>query len=155
MQAPAHYNYEYGVHDPHTGDIKEARETGDGHGGVKGYYKLKEADGTIRIVHYTADRHEGFTAHVEKIGKSVHPVRSDNHHNKNKYQYVKHQTDTKLKSLYHHGLVEEMHYPGPPRHYHLNPYVYGYYQPKINHKFVVHHDEHHPKLHPALSSDHY
>jgi hypothetical protein len=31
-----------------------------------------EADGTTRTVHYTADAHNGFNAHVTKSGHAVH-----------------------------------------------------------------------------------
>ncbi|XP_044737558.1 cuticle protein 7-like [Chrysoperla carnea] len=71
--APAHYSYEYGVADPHTGDVKSQHETREGDV-VKGYYTLNEADGTKRIVHYTADPHNGFNAHVERAGHAVHAV---------------------------------------------------------------------------------
>ncbi|CAB0017111.1 unnamed protein product, partial [Nesidiocoris tenuis] len=69
--APPHYSYEYKVHDGHTGDIKSAHETREGDV-VKGYYTLKEADGTTREVHYTADKHHGFNAEVKKIGHAHH-----------------------------------------------------------------------------------
>ncbi|BET00728.1 Cuticular protein [Nesidiocoris tenuis] len=69
--APPHYAFEYSVHDPHTGDIKSQHETREGDV-VKGYYTLKEADGTTREVHYTADHHNGFNAEVKKIGHAVH-----------------------------------------------------------------------------------
>ncbi|KAF6212018.1 hypothetical protein GE061_012536 [Apolygus lucorum] len=69
--APPHYAYEYKVHDSHTGDVKSQHETREGDV-VKGYYTLKEADGTIREVHYTADKHHGFNAEVKKIGHAQH-----------------------------------------------------------------------------------
>lgn len=65
--APAHYEYKYGVNDPHTKDNKEAWETREGDV-VKGSYSLDEADGSKRIVDYTADKHNGFSAIVKKIG---------------------------------------------------------------------------------------
>lgn len=37
-----------------------------------GGYKLQEADGTTRLVHYTADKHNGFNAIVKKIGHAHH-----------------------------------------------------------------------------------
>ncbi|KAF6212035.1 hypothetical protein GE061_012553 [Apolygus lucorum] len=69
--APPHYQFEYSVHDPHTGDVKSQHETREGDV-VKGFYTLKEADGTTREVHYTADHHNGFNAEVKKIGHAVH-----------------------------------------------------------------------------------
>ncbi|XP_046392097.1 cuticle protein 19-like [Ischnura elegans] len=66
------YNYDYAVHDLHTGDVKNQWETRDGDV-VKGSYSLNDPDGTIRQVDYTADKHNGFNAVVKKIGKSVHP----------------------------------------------------------------------------------
>ncbi|KAG8236194.1 hypothetical protein J437_LFUL015568 [Ladona fulva] len=70
--AHPHYNYKYGVHDQHTGDVKDQWESRDGDV-VKGSYSLHEADGTIRQVHYTADDHNGFNAVVNRIGKAAHP----------------------------------------------------------------------------------
>ncbi|XP_065362124.1 uncharacterized protein LOC135955694 [Calliphora vicina] len=69
---PANYQFDYGVRDLETGDIKNQWETRDGDH-VKGSYSLKEADGTIRIVEYTADDHNGFNAKVKKIGYAQHP----------------------------------------------------------------------------------
>lgn len=34
---------------------------------------LKEADGTTRVVEYTADKHNGFNAIVKRIGHAEHP----------------------------------------------------------------------------------
>ncbi|GFG31393.1 hypothetical protein Cfor_09261 [Coptotermes formosanus] len=67
------YEFKYGVKDPHTHDIKEQAEKRDGDK-VEGYYKLLEADGTTRTVHYTADKHTGFHAHVQRSGHAVHPL---------------------------------------------------------------------------------
>ncbi|XP_063709002.1 larval cuticle protein A3A-like [Culicoides brevitarsis] len=63
--APAHYAFEYAVHDEHTGDIKSQHETRDGDK-VQGYYTLVQPDGKRRIVHYTADKVNGFVAKVEE-----------------------------------------------------------------------------------------
>ncbi|NP_001166648.1 cuticular protein RR-2 motif 120 precursor [Bombyx mori] len=52
------YAFEYKVEDPHTGDNKYQHETRDGDV-VKGVYSLHEADGTIRTVEYSADKHSG------------------------------------------------------------------------------------------------
>lgn len=61
------------MNDPHTGDVKSQYEERDGDV-VKGSYSVNEPDGTIRIVEYTADPHNGFNAVVKKIGKAVHPT---------------------------------------------------------------------------------
>ncbi|KAG8237009.1 hypothetical protein J437_LFUL017425 [Ladona fulva] len=66
------YNYDYAVHDLHTGDVKNKWETRDGDV-VKGAYSVNEPDGTIRKVEYTADKHNGFNAVVHRLGKAVHP----------------------------------------------------------------------------------
>lgn len=39
----------------------------------EGGYMLKEADGTTRVVEYTADKHNGFNAIVKRIGHAEHP----------------------------------------------------------------------------------
>ncbi|KAK9511660.1 hypothetical protein O3M35_000279 [Rhynocoris fuscipes] len=67
------YAFEYGVNDPHTGDIKSQYEERDGDV-VKGSYSLVEPDGTVRVVEYTADDHNGFNAVVKKIGVAHHPT---------------------------------------------------------------------------------
>ncbi|XP_050668993.1 cuticle protein-like [Leptidea sinapis] len=88
QQAPVHYNqqyatghqeyyshpkyeFEYSVNDPHTGDIKSQHEARDGDH-VAGSYSLHEADGSVRTVHYNADGHNGFNAHVEHSEPSKH-----------------------------------------------------------------------------------
>ncbi|KAK5640003.1 hypothetical protein RI129_010814 [Pyrocoelia pectoralis] len=60
------YHYDYAVHDLHTHDIKSQWETRDGDK-VKGEYTLLEADGSKRIVQYSADKHNGFNAIVKNV----------------------------------------------------------------------------------------
>jgi hypothetical protein len=57
-QAHPKYEFEYKVEDPHTGDRKFQRDSRDGDI-VKGVYSLHEADGTVRVVEYSADKHSG------------------------------------------------------------------------------------------------
>ncbi|KAK0162230.1 hypothetical protein PV327_008583 [Microctonus hyperodae] len=59
------YSFAYDVQDSITGDYKSQHETRDGDI-VQGSYSLLEADGTRRIVDYTADAHNGFNAIVHK-----------------------------------------------------------------------------------------
>ncbi|XP_069668753.1 cuticle protein 8-like [Periplaneta americana] len=73
--APANYEFKYGVKDDHTHDIKEQHEKRVGDK-VEGYYSLVEPDGTTRTVKYTADKHNGFNAVVTKSGHSSHPESS-------------------------------------------------------------------------------
>ncbi len=67
--APAHYAFEYSVHDEHTGDIKSQQEKREGDH-VQGSYTMIDADGFRRTVEYTADDHNGFQAvvHREPLG---------------------------------------------------------------------------------------
>lgn len=58
FQAHPKYEFEYKVEDPHTGDNKYQHESRDGDK-VEGVYSLHEADGSIRTVKYTADKHSG------------------------------------------------------------------------------------------------
>ncbi|KAJ8935451.1 hypothetical protein NQ314_012871, partial [Rhamnusium bicolor] len=78
MSYSAHpkYQFNYAVHDPHTGDEKQHQEERDGDE-VKGSYSLKEADGTTRVVEYKADKHNGFSAVVHKIGEPKHQIESE------------------------------------------------------------------------------
>lgn len=50
---------------------REQHESRDGDV-VKGYYSLHERDGTVRIVHYTANKKSGFHAQVERTGHAIH-----------------------------------------------------------------------------------
>ncbi|KAG8229051.1 hypothetical protein J437_LFUL005684 [Ladona fulva] len=61
------YSYSYDIQDALTGDSKGHSETRDGDV-VSGSYNLLEADGTRRIVDYTADPVNGFNAIVRKEG---------------------------------------------------------------------------------------
>lgn len=63
--APAKYDFNYGVHDEHTGDIKSQTETRDGDV-VQGSYSVIDPDGFKRTVTYTADEHNGFKAVVNR-----------------------------------------------------------------------------------------
>jgi hypothetical protein len=71
------YSFNYGIKDPHTGDIKSQAETRDGDV-VKGQYSLVEPDGSVRTVEYTADDHHGFNAVVHKTAPlhkvAAHPA---------------------------------------------------------------------------------
>jgi hypothetical protein len=73
--AHPHYQYTYSVADQLTGDNKSQTESRDGDV-VTGQYSLVEADGTRRVVDYTADPVNGFNAVVRKEGavKVVAPV---------------------------------------------------------------------------------
>ncbi|KAK4880707.1 hypothetical protein RN001_008853 [Aquatica leii] len=66
------YDFKYGVSDEHTHDHHSQHESRDGDK-VHGEYSLHEADGTIRIVKYTADHKNGFNAEVIRKGHAVHP----------------------------------------------------------------------------------
>ncbi|XP_049822703.1 cuticle protein 7-like [Aethina tumida] len=68
---PVKYSFNYAVKDKHSGDDKAQYEERDGDQ-VKGYYMMKEADGTTRIVEYKADKHNGFQAVVHKVGEPKH-----------------------------------------------------------------------------------
>jgi hypothetical protein len=77
-QAPPHYTYKYGVKDPHTGDHKHQSEHRDGDV-VHGEYSLVEPDGRVRKVTYTADKHNGFNAHVHHVHHAHHPQHYGHH----------------------------------------------------------------------------
>ncbi|KAL4717041.1 hypothetical protein ACJJTC_016928 [Scirpophaga incertulas] len=67
VEAPAHYEFQYSVHDEHSGDIKQQQEARAGDA-VHGSYSLVQPDGVHRIVHYTADKEHGFNAVVQYEG---------------------------------------------------------------------------------------
>ncbi|XP_050539588.1 uncharacterized protein LOC126904536 [Daktulosphaira vitifoliae] len=138
------YRFEYGVHDPHTGDIKKQYEERDGDT-VRGYYSLMEPDGTIRLVEYTADSKNGFQAVVKKIGNSHHPTTVTHHLNNGPVEqggYAPqyhgqnyHQPATHYKpSTPHH--YETAHYQTPPNY---NPYEQPVTPPVYHHQIPVQH----------------
>lgn len=63
------YEFAYGVEDHHTGDFHSQKEVRDGDK-VQGEYSLHETDGSVRIVKYTADKHNGFNAVVTHVHPS-------------------------------------------------------------------------------------
>ncbi|XP_034934148.1 larval cuticle protein A2B-like [Chelonus insularis] len=65
FDAVPQYSYAYDVQDALTGDSKAQYETRNGDV-VQGSYSLIEADGTRRIVDYTADPVNGFNAVVNR-----------------------------------------------------------------------------------------
>ncbi|KAG6798030.1 cuticular protein 3 precursor [Apis mellifera caucasica] len=65
LEAAPHYSFAYDVQDAVTGDSKAQYETRNGDL-VQGSYSLIEADGTRRIVEYTADPINGFNAVVSR-----------------------------------------------------------------------------------------
>ncbi|CAH2107141.1 unnamed protein product [Euphydryas editha] len=65
------YEVKYSVEDHHTGDIKSLQEKRYGDH-VTGYYSLQEPDGSVRTVHYDANKHTGFNAKVEISKPSTH-----------------------------------------------------------------------------------
>jgi Insect cuticle protein len=67
FDANPQYSYTYSVADQLTGDNKSQSETRNGDV-VTGQYSLVEADGTRRVVDYTADDIHGFNAVVRKEG---------------------------------------------------------------------------------------
>lgn len=67
------YQFSYDIHDSLTGDAKAQHESRDGDV-VKGQYSLIEADGSRRIVDYTADPVNGFNAVVHKEAAHSAPV---------------------------------------------------------------------------------
>ena len=69
------YSFAYNVHDTITGDAKSQHESRNGDV-VTGHYSLIEADGSRRLVEYTADPINGFNAivHREPALLNVQPV---------------------------------------------------------------------------------
>ncbi|KAJ4438784.1 hypothetical protein ANN_14735 [Periplaneta americana] len=104
QKAHPKYEFKYGVKDPHTHDNKEQAEKRDGHK-VEGHYMLVEPDGTIRTVHYNADKHTGFHAHVHKTGHAVHPIhhekKVETHHHKTEESGSHHKASSYSNSHLH------------------------------------------------------
>ncbi|XP_053674652.1 cuticle protein 21-like [Anopheles nili] len=109
--APINYKFEYGVKDPHTGDHKTHWEERDGDV-VKGAYTILDADGSSRLVEYTADPHHGFNAVVKKI-EHAHVPKKEAHHVAPAHE------EPKEEHQHHHHQKDE-HVP----HQHLHHYQY-------------------------------
>ncbi|BET01133.1 Cuticular protein [Nesidiocoris tenuis] len=118
------YKYEYKVDDHHTGDFKGQAETREGDT-VKGFYMLKEADGTVREVHYTADPHNGFNAVVKKSGT---PIEQPEHHEHK-------------KSYHSHPQAEYSHH-APEYAHHVAEYSHQQPQFAAHHQYDPHQSEH-------------
>lgn len=69
-EAPAHYEFNYSVHDTQSGDIKQQHEQRAGEA-LQGSYSLVQPDGVHRIVDYTADEVHGFNAVVRYEGQAT------------------------------------------------------------------------------------
>ncbi|CAH0718197.1 unnamed protein product, partial [Brenthis ino] len=69
-EAPAHYEFQYSVHDEHSADVKQQQESRAGDA-VHGSYSLVQPDGVHRIVDYTADKEHGFNAVVRYEGTPI------------------------------------------------------------------------------------
>uniref|UniRef100_A0ABK9NGH6 Uncharacterized protein n=1 Tax=Glossina morsitans morsitans TaxID=37546 RepID=A0ABK9NGH6_GLOMM len=87
------YKFDYSVKDLKSGDNKKHWEERDGDK-VKGSYSFKEADGTTRVVEYTADKHNGFQAIVKHVGHAAHDKVEDHdlksHHSKDHHEHHQH-----------------------------------------------------------------
>ncbi|XP_026493442.2 cuticle protein 8-like [Vanessa tameamea] len=70
QEAPAHYEFQYSVHDEQSGDVKQQQESRAGDA-VHGSYSLVQPDGVHRIVEYTADNEHGFNANVRYEGQPI------------------------------------------------------------------------------------
>ncbi|ETN60422.1 cuticular protein 64, RR-2 family [Anopheles darlingi] len=105
--APINYKFEYGVKDPHTGDHKTHWEERDGDV-VKGAYTILDADGSSRLVEYTADPHHGFNAVVKKIEhahiptKEAHSAPVEDHHEQKHHDHAgEHAVQHTVQHHYH------------------------------------------------------
>uniref|UniRef100_A0A1W7R8R8 Putative cuticle protein n=1 Tax=Aedes albopictus TaxID=7160 RepID=A0A1W7R8R8_AEDAL len=89
--APAHYEFQYDIHDDHTGDVHGQKESRKEHQ-TQGEYYLIDADGHKRTVTYHVDGKSGFIAQVHRepikgyqAPQPVHkivvaPVQQHHHH---------------------------------------------------------------------------
>ena len=69
-EAPAHYEFQYSVHDEQSGDVKQQQESRAGDA-VHGSYSLVQPDGVHRIVDYSSDKINGFNAVVRYEGSPI------------------------------------------------------------------------------------
>uniref|UniRef100_A0A182MFQ9 Uncharacterized protein n=1 Tax=Anopheles culicifacies TaxID=139723 RepID=A0A182MFQ9_9DIPT len=91
---PVHYEYNYDIHDDHTGDVhgqKEARKDDS----TQGEYYLIDADGHKRTVTYHVEGKSGFIAQVHREPVKGYQAPQPQHHYQPQYQASAHQN-------YHH-----------------------------------------------------
>ena len=65
------YHFEYGVEDPKS-QVSQNRKEYRNDDAVHGEYTVHQPDGKVRVVKYTADKHNGFQAEVLIDGKPLH-----------------------------------------------------------------------------------
>ncbi|XP_065084312.1 sex-determining region Y protein-like [Ochlerotatus camptorhynchus] len=96
--APAHYQYHYGVHDEHTGDVHGQQESREGDK-TEGQYYLIDADGHKRTVTYHVHGKSGFIAQVQR-----EPVKGYQapHHQQQQYTEQHHHQHQQQQYAYHH-----------------------------------------------------
>uniref|UniRef100_A0A1A9WGA1 Uncharacterized protein n=1 Tax=Glossina brevipalpis TaxID=37001 RepID=A0A1A9WGA1_9MUSC len=87
------YEFDYGVKDTKTGDVKNQWESRDGDK-VVGVYSLIEPDGRTRLVEYSSDKHNGFNAVVKHIGHTEHHDEHHEEHHEHDHEKEKHQWDS-------------------------------------------------------------
>ncbi|XP_050075662.1 cuticle protein 19-like [Anopheles maculipalpis] len=116
--APINYKFEYGVKDPHTGDHKTHWEERDGDV-VKGAYTVLDADGSSRLVEYTADPHHGFNAVVKKI-EHAHIPKKEHHvapaHEEPQEEHQHHHNHEADEQVSHKHQHHFHHYQMPEHH---------------------------------------
>ncbi|XP_055633229.1 histidine-rich glycoprotein-like [Toxorhynchites rutilus septentrionalis] len=78
---PAHYQFDYDIHDDHTGDVHGRKEVREGDK-TEGQYYLIDADGHKRTVTYQVHGKSGFIAqvHREPIKGYQAPQQHQSHH---------------------------------------------------------------------------
>lgn len=142
--APAHYDFSYSVHDPHTGDVKDQHESRHGDT-VKGQYSLIEPDGHRRTVHYTADPHNGFNAVVQREGTAHHhhaaPIAIAHHVAPVVYAHHIQAAIAVSHATHHIAPVSIAHHHAVPVAYH------GSHGGATSHQSVTHHASHHSLSH--------
>lgn len=116
-EAPAKYEFSYGVHDAHTGDIKEQKESRDGNA-VHGFYSVVDPDGYKRTVEYTADEHHGFNAVVKREPLSGHDAPKPIHHHAQPIAKVAHYAAPQVHQPVHHAHYSPVAAPAHHNYYH-------------------------------------
>lgn len=89
--APAHYQYQYNVHDDHTGDVHGQQESREGDK-TEGQYYLIDADGHKRTVTYHVHGKSGFIAqvHREPVKDYQAPHHEQQHHHQQQHNQQYH-----------------------------------------------------------------
>lgn len=124
------YHFAYGVEDPKSKVSQSRKETRHGDT-VHGEYSVVDPNGVLRVVKYTADKHNGFQAEVITSGGDKHGdevvhygAPAGDHHEA--YAQQESEESDEHQYLQQQQEHEQQHFEEPQEHYHHQPQQNSY-----------------------------